>query len=115
MQARNMDMNIELIHKEATAAAEKAAAEMLTKMGGDRGACGFAWVVIYGVKLSTKQGKEFAKLRFRKGYGQGAGIELWNPSGSPVQNIDIKEAGACAYAVVFAKYGFSAYMNSRLD
>ena len=108
-------MDIAAIHQEAKAAAEKAAADVLARIGGDRMACGFAWVNIYGVSLATKQGKEFKKLGFRKGHGTGAPIELWNPSGSPVQNVDTKEAGARAYAEVFKRYGFEAYPNSRLD
>jgi O-acetyl-ADP-ribose deacetylase (regulator of RNase III) len=105
-------MNIE-IHNRATAAAQEAAAEMYKKIGGDQGACGFAWVTVYGVKLSTKLGKEFAKHGFTKEYG--GGISLWNPSGSRVQNIDIKEAGARAYASVLQEAGFEAYANSRMD
>ena len=60
-------------------------------------------------------GKEFQRLGFRKGYGTRAPIELWNPSRSPVQNIDTKEAGAQAYAEVFKRHGFEAYASSRLD
>lgn len=108
-------MDIATIHQEATAAAEQSAADMLSKIGGDRMACGFAWCEIFGIKLNTRQGREFAKLGFRKGYGTGAPIELWNPSGSPVQNVDTKEAGARAYAEVFKRYGFEAYPNSRLE
>jgi len=108
-------MDIAAIHQEAKAAAEKAAAEMLARIGGDRFACGFAWTTIYGVSLATKQGKEFKRLGFTKGYGRRAGIELWNPSGSPVQNVDTKEAGARAYAEVFKRHGFEAYAGSRLD
>jgi hypothetical protein len=106
-------MNFVDIHKEATEAAKKAADEMLARFGGDRLMCGFAWVNVTGVKLSTKLGKEFAKCGFTKSYH--GGIDLWNPSGSPVQNIDIKEAGAGAYAEVLRKHGFSAYPMSRLD
>lgn len=108
-------MDINAIHQEATAAAEKAAADMLARIGGDRYACGFAWVHVYGVNLGTKQGREFKKLGFRKGYGRRAPIELWNPSRSMVQNIDVKEAGAEAYAEVFQRYGFKAHAGSRLD
>lgn len=108
-------MDIAAIHQEATRAAEKAAADMLARMGGDRGSCGFAWVEVFGVKLSTRVGKEFQKLGFRKGYAKGAPIELWNPSRSPVQNVDAKAAGAQAYAAVLKAHGFNAYMNSRLD
>jgi len=108
-------MDIAAIHQEATAAAKKAADEMFKRIGGDRYACGFAWVEIFDVNLATKQGKEFARLGFKKGYGRKAPIELWNPSGSPVQNVDIKEAGARAYAAVFERHGFKAYGVSRLD
>lgn len=101
------------IHKEATAAAKVAAQAMYDKIGGDRYACGFAWCVVYGVKLSTKQGKEMKAVGFEKEYN--GGISLWNPSDSPVQNIDIKEAGARAYADVLKQHGFDAYANSRLD
>ena len=108
-------MDIAAIHQEATKAAEEAAAAKLKQIGGDRMACGFAWVNIYGVSLATKQGKEFARIGFTKGYGRKAPIELWNPSRSPVQNIDTKEAGAQAYAEVFKRHGFEAYAGSRLD
>lgn len=108
-------MDIARIHEEATEAAKNAAQAMYDSIGGDRLMCGFAWVKVYGIKLSSKEGKEFAKLGFKKGYEKGAGIQLWNPSGSRVQNIDIKEAGAQAYAEVFSKYGYKAYPASRLD
>jgi hypothetical protein len=42
-------------------------------------------------------------------------FQLWNPAGYPAQNIDTLEHGAMAAAKVFAKYGFDAYMGSRLD
>jgi len=106
-------VNVAEIHEEATAAAVKAAAVLHEKIGGDRYACGFAWVTVYGVKLNTKIGKQFAAIGFRKAYG--GGIDLWNPSKSPVQNIDIKEAGAEAYAAVLTKHGFKAYAGSRMD
>lgn len=106
-------MDMLTIHREATAAAKAAADQLYAKMGGDQLMCGFAWVTVEGVKLSTKLGKEMAKLGFRKNYG--GGIALWNPSGSPVQNIDIKESGAQAYAEVLRKHGFRAYAESRLD
>lgn len=108
-------MDIATIHTEATEAAQKATKNALLKIGGDKGLCGFAWVEVFGVRLNTKQGKEFAQLGFRKGYGRGAGIELWNPSRSPVQSVTAKEDGARAYAEVFKRHGFEAYANSRLD
>lgn len=108
-------MDIASIHQEATKAAQQATENTLSRFGGDRDACGFAWVEVFGVRLNTKQGKEFARLGFRKGYGKGAGIQLWNPSRSPVQSVTAKVDGAQAYADVFKRYGFEAYADSRLD
>lgn len=102
------------IMTEAYAAAAEASAEMLRKMGGeDRYACGFAWCDIYGVKLSTKLGKEMEKHGVRKSYT--GGLQVWNPGKWGGQNVDVKEAGANAFAKVLSKYGFTAYSGSRLD
>jgi hypothetical protein len=101
------------IHEKAVAAAIDAANEMYVKYG-DRYPCGFAWVEVYGVKLSTKEGKEFSKLGFKKGWSSGF-IYLWNPSGSSAQNVDIKERGAWAYAQVLQEAGYKAHAASRLD
>lgn len=102
------------IHEEASDAAVTAAQVMADKYGQDWGACGFAWVEVAGVKLNTKLGKGFKALGFTKSY-VGKTIQLWNPSNFSTQNIDIKEAGANAYASVLKKYGFSAWCGSRLD
>ena len=104
------------ILNEAQAVAYDAAKKFYDeKMGGfDGGACGFAWVNIYGVKGNTKLGRML----------KAAGVErsdykrcftIWNPSGLPVQNIDCKEAGAIAAAKVLEQHGFKAYAGSRLD
>jgi hypothetical protein len=106
-------MSIKELHEIAKAKAV-AVADDLYKKYGDRYACGFAWVEIYGVKLSTKLGKEFKNIGFEKSWNKSA-IYLWNPSGSPVQNIDIKEQAAYAYAQVFKDAGYKAYVGSRLD
>lgn len=95
----------------ARAAAEKFFRDHLG--GQDQYACGFAWVNIYGVKGNTKIGRALAKEGITKAYG--GGLQMWNPSGLPVQNIDCKEEGAFAAARVFEKYGFRAYSGSRLD
>ena len=54
------------------------------------------------------------QLGFEKDW-TGKAYQIWNPSKSHVQNIDIKEAGAIAAAKVLKKYGFEAYAGSRLD
>lgn len=100
---------------EARGAAHQAALKFFQeRLGGrDQYACGFAWVNIYGVKGNTRVGKYLAQEDVRKSYT--GGLQLWNPSGMPVQNVDTLEAGAEAAAEVFKKYGFEAYAGSRLD
>jgi hypothetical protein len=100
---------------EAQAAAQVAAAKFFQeRLGGkDQYACGFAWVDIYGVKGNTKLGKALAAQGISKSYS--GGLQMWNPSKFPCQNVDTLEAGADAAASVFKKYGFTAYSGSRLD
>ena len=99
---------------EARIQAHTAAKAMIAKHG-DRGACGFAWVNVYGVRSNSKLGKWLQAAGFRKDY-TGA-LSLWNPSGFPTQSISILEAGAEAYAeVIKQKLGLDkVYAGSRLD
>ena len=82
-------------------------------MQGGWGACGFAWMNIYGIKGNTKIGRRLKQA----GVGQSwdKSFQIWNPSKYPTQNIDTLEAGARAAAEVFKRYGFEAYAGSRLD
>ena len=82
-------------------------------MQGGWGACGFAWVNIYGIKGNTKIGRRMKLAGVGKDY-TGA-LQIWNPSKYPTQNVDTLEAGARAAAKVFEHYGFRAYAGSRLD
>ena len=106
--------NLETIHNEATLAAQQAARKFFDeKLGGrDQYACGFAWVTVFE-KASTKLGRRLKDIGFRKSYS--GGLQLWNPSHFPCQNVDTLEEGARAYASVFEKYGIKAYAGSRLD
>ena len=106
--------NIESIHNQATQAAKQAAAKFFQeKLGGvDQFACGFAWVTVLE-KGNTKLGRRLKDIGFSKAYG--GGLQLWNPSNFPCQNIDTLEEGARAYAEVFKKYGIDAFAGSRLD
>jgi hypothetical protein len=92
-----------------------AAAKALIAKHGDRGACGFAWVNVYGVRSNSKLGKWLQAAGFRRDY-TGA-LSLWNPSQAAVQSIDILEAGAYAYAEVLKeKLGLDkVYAGSRMD
>jgi len=102
------------IHDEAIAEAKRVSLEKYNEYGGDTLACGFAWVSAY-VKGNTRLGKSFKALGFKKEYG--GGYQLWNPSGLPVQSVDIKEVGAEAYVKVINKYlpHVEIFANSRLD
>lgn len=107
--------NLKQVHERALAAAREAADKFYKeRLGGeDRYPCGFAWVTVYE-KGSTKLGRAFKALGFSKAYR--GGLELWNPSGIPLQNVDAKEAGAAAYAnVITTELGIKCYPGSRLD
>jgi len=81
---------------------------------GDRDACGFAWVDVYGVRSNSRLGKTLQSFGFRKSYT--GSLQLWNPSGAATQSVSILEAGADAYAkVITEKLGVKAYAGSRLD
>jgi hypothetical protein len=97
------------------ALAGQASVDMYNKMGReDRGFCGFAWVDVYVDRTNSAQAKELIKAGFRKDYKPKC-LSLWNPGELPVQNIDIKEAGAYAYAAYLTALGLKAYAGSRLD
>ena len=107
--------DIQQIVAEACAAAYAAADDFENTHfpNGGWGACGFAWVNIYGIKGNTKIGRRMKLAGIGKDY-TGA-LQIWNPSKYPTQNIDTLEAGARAAAEVFKRYGFTAYAGSRLD
>ena len=94
--------------------AEQASQEMYQRIGGDRMACGFAWVDVYVDRTNSKQAKELIKAGFKKDYKPKC-LSMWNPGGLGVQNIDIKEAGADALATYLTALGLKAYSGSRLD
>ena len=106
---------VALIHQEATLAAIDAATFYYkdTLDDKDQFPCGFSWVKIYNVKLSTRLGKALAAVGFTTSYRKG--IQQWNPSGLMVQNVDTKHEGSKAYAKVFQKYGFDAVAEQLWD
>ena len=77
------------------------------------GACGFAWVNIWGIKGNTKLGRAMKAAGIEKDYS--GAHSIWNPSKYPTQNVSTLEAGAQAAAQVFKDAGFTAYAGSRLD
>ena len=80
---------------------------------GGWGACGFAWVNIWGIKGNTKAGRAMKAAGITKDYS--GAYSIWNPSKYPTQNVSTLEAGAQAAAKVFKDAGFTAYAGSRLD
>jgi len=98
---------------EAAIQARTAAKSFYDKYG-DRSACGFAWVNVWGVRSNSRLGKTLQSFGFRKSYD--GSLQLWNPAGAMTQSVDIVEAGAEAYAkVITEKLGIKAYAGSRLD
>jgi hypothetical protein len=94
--------------------AVKASEAKYKEIGGDRYACGFAWVEVFVERTNSKQAQELIRAGFKKDYKPKC-LSMWNPGGLGVQNIDIKEAGAYAYATYLQALGLKAYAGSRLD
>jgi hypothetical protein len=112
------DFNLDAVQdacNEAAQAARSAAKQAYATLGGDRGACGFAWVNVWGVRSNSKLGNALKAAGFRKDYT--GSLQLWNPSKAGVQSLDILEAGAYAYAEVLKeKLGLEkVYAGSRMD
>jgi len=109
-------VKVQMAHVKALAEAQSAAREFSNKYfnGGDGGACGFAWVNVYGVRSNSKMGKALAEVGFRKSYT--GGLQLWN-SWWHGQSVDAAEQGANAYAQTLREeLGLEqVYAGSRLD
>ena len=114
-------LDLQCIMAEAKASAAIAAQSYLDDWNASTGGnqygepmyCGFAWVNIYGVKGNTKLGRAMKQAGYTKSYD--GSIQIYNPAGYGGQSMDVKEAGAQAYAEVLRQYGFKAYMGSRAD
>jgi hypothetical protein len=103
--------NLPAIHTQALESARQAAQDYIEKHG-EPYYCGFAWVKIR-VKGSTKMGKALKTMGFDLAWN--GGLDLWNPSGHGTQSMDVKEAGAYAYAKVMQEHGIACYAQSRAD
>ena len=104
---------INQIVQDAFTAARQAEADYLAKHG-EPGYCGFSWVEVYVDRTNSKQAKELLASGFKKDYKPNC-LTVWNPGGSGTQSMDIKEAGAQAFAEVLQKAGLKAYACSRAD
>lgn len=101
------------IVQDAFTAAKQAEAEFRNKHG-EPGYCGFGWVEVYVNRTNSKEAKELLANGFRKDYKPKC-LTVWNPGGSGTQSMDIKEAGAQAFAEVLQKAGLKAHACSRAD
>jgi len=101
------------IVQEAFTAARVAEADYLAKHG-EPMYCGFGWVEVYVDRTNSKEAKELLAAGFKKDYKPKC-LTVWNPGGSHTQSMDIKEAGASAFAEVLTKAGLKAYACSRAD
>lgn len=109
-------IKVQMVHVKALDAAQKAAKAFADKHmnGRDGGACGFAWVDVYGVRSNSKLGKALKEVGFSKSYT--GSMQLWNKWWAG-QSIDAAEHGATAYAAVLKEeLGLDrCYSGSRLD
>ena len=106
-------MNIQAIHNEAYQAAVQAENAYLAQYG-ERAYCGFSWVDVFVDRTNSKEAKALAEVGFKKSYRPKT-MNLWTCGSYHGQSMDVKEAGAHAYAEVLTKYGFRAYMGARAD
>lgn len=106
---------VEVAVLEASAEAAKATRHYLA-VHGDRDACGFAWVNIYGVRSNSKLGKALVAAGARKSWERGV-LQFWNPAKSGTQSVSALEEGASAFAkVIKERLGLEkVYAGSRLD
>ena len=106
-------MNIQAIQLEAKQAAIIAENAVLEQFG-ERPYCGFAWVDVYVERTNSKEAKLLKEIGFKQDYKPKC-LNLWVPGEYRGQSMDVREAGAYAYAKVLQKYGFRAYAGSRAD
>jgi hypothetical protein len=101
------------IFHEAKNAAVAATSAKFAEIG-DFGACGFAWVQIpepmhAAALVSAGLAKKGDADAFRHG------AIIYDPGQSPVQSLNVMDAGADAFAAVMARHGIKARAWSRMD
>lgn len=97
---------------DALTAAKTATNAYIGEYGENQFGCGFAWVVVKGIR--GKKADTLKAMGFRKRY-DGPGLSLWNPSGHITQDMDAKYEGAKAFAMVLRAAGLDASAQCRLD
>ena len=76
--------------------------------------CGFAWVDAK-VRSNSKLGKLLKEFGFKKHWSRAGVMQLWNPSNYSGQSMDVKEAGAMAYAEHLNANGINCSWGCRAD
>lgn len=116
MQAVKNFVSFSGLHMEAMTQAARASNTFYKEVlgGRDRGACGFAWVVVK-IRSNSKLGKEMIGCGFRKPYGKTGELHLWLTNTVPVQCMDAHETAAAKYAEVLQQNGIQCHWDSRMD
>jgi hypothetical protein len=99
----------------ARAAATLASGAYLAANGEHPFNCGFAWV---SVRPARGKFVSWCKAQSGREYGrrhEGDGWVFWSPGNYNGQDMDVKRAGAEAFAAVLAEAGIKAVVCSRLD
>ena len=100
------------VYKNARQSADVAEKAFFAKHGEPIYPCGFAWVVITDGRSPFVRWLKSCNIG-NKNYGKG--WQIWNPNESMTQSVDIKEAGARAFAEALQAQGIECYYSSRLD
>lgn len=104
-------MDFQAIYTQALDAAKAAEAEYL-KQYGEPMYCGFAWVDLPSARtpfVTWCKKNGVGSKHWKKGW------QIWNPAGNFTQSMDIKEAGAHAFAQILNKHGIDCRTGSRAD
>jgi hypothetical protein len=104
---------IKEIVQNAQQAAKQAETEFLAKHG-EPMYCGFGWVEVYVDRTNSKEARELIAAGFKKSYKPKC-LSLWTVGDYNGQSMDVKEAGAGAFARVLQQAGLRAYACSRAD
>ena len=104
-------MDITIIHNEALTMAREAERCYISQYG-EQAYCGFAWVTVNPGR-NGKLRNALKAVGFKKSWERG--WVLWNPAGNGTQSMDVKAAGAHAYAAVLRDHDIQAYTGTRAD
>ena len=97
--------------KASQEAAAQATQKYINEVGEHPFNCGFAWVVVKGVR--GNKAKLLREFGFDSHYA--GGLSLWNPSNNYTQDMSAKAAGATVFAAALREMGINASADSRLD